>query len=215
MEELNLNESIANIKVDLQESRLKMTGKNKFVGFNYFELSDFLPTLNKLMLKYKINDNFTITTDTTFGTDYAVLTLIKGEEKQEYKMPFRIFETPLNTTINKITEEVEKTKCMQDIQYLGALNTYYKRYLYMNAFGITDGDVIDGIDNTSIEPDKKKIVSLATEKQLSNLQKLYNEEELNRALGMVKKSKIEELTIQEASSLIAKRIKKEEAKTNE
>lgn len=215
MEELNLNESIANIKVELQESKLKMTGKNKFVGFNYFELSDFLPTLNKLLLKYKVNDNFTITTDTTFGTDCAILTLIKGEEKQEYKMPFRIFETPLNTTINKITEEVEKTKCMQDIQYLGALNTYYKRYLYMNAFGITDGDVIDGIDNTHVEATKKTSASLATEKQIVNLKKLYSEEEINKALGMVKKSKIEELTVQEASSLIAKRIKKEEAKINE
>jgi hypothetical protein len=31
---------------------------------------------------------------------------------------------------------------------LGALNTYYKRYLYLNAFGITDGEVIDSMDNT-------------------------------------------------------------------
>jgi len=212
--ELNLNESIANIKVELQKSKIKMSGKNKFVGFNYFELADFLPTLNELLLKYKVNDNFTITTDTTFGTDYAVLTLIKGEEKQEYRMPFKMFDTPLNTTVNKITEEVEKVKCMQDIQYLGALNTYYKRYLYMNAFGITDGDVIDGIDNGNIEPTPKK-VSLATEKQVLNLRKLYTEEELSKALNIVKKNKIEDLTVQEASSLLAKKIKKEEVKQNE
>lgn len=212
--ELNLNESIANIKVELQKSKIKMSGKNKFVGFNYFELADFLPTLNELLLKYKVNDTFTITTDTTFGTDYAVLTLIKGEERQEYRMPFKMFDTPLNTTINKITEEVEKVKCMQDIQYLGALNTYYKRYLYMNAFGITDGDVIDGIDNGNIEPTPKK-VSLATEKQVLNLRKLYTEEELAKALNIVKKNKIEDLTVQEASSLLAKKIKKEEVKQNE
>lgn len=213
MEELNLNQSIAKIKVELQKSKLKMSGKNKFVGFNYFELSDFLPRLNELLLEYGVNDNFTITTDSTFGTDYAVLTLIKKEEKQEYKMPFKLFDTPLNTGVNKVTGEAEKVKCMQDIQYLGALNTYYKRYLYMNAFGITDGDVIDGIDNTSIA--SKKSVSLATEKQIANLKKLYSEEELVKALGIVKKTKIEDLTVQEASSLIAKRIKKDEAKTNE
>ena len=35
---------------------------------------------------------------------------------------------------------------MLDIHYLGALYTYYKRYLYHFAFGITDGDVIDALD---------------------------------------------------------------------
>lgn len=40
---------------------------------------------------------------------------------------------------------------MQDIQYLGALNTYYKRYLYLNAFGITDGEIIDSMDNSDLE----------------------------------------------------------------
>ena len=39
---------------------------------------------------------------------------------------------------------------MQDIQYLGALNTYYKRYLYLNAFGITDGEVIDSMNNNEL-----------------------------------------------------------------
>ena len=40
---------------------------------------------------------------------------------------------------------------MQDIQYLGALNTYYKRYLYLNAFGITDGEIIDSMDTNDLK----------------------------------------------------------------
>lgn len=131
---MSLNESIISIRVKLQNSTLKKSGLNKFAGFDYFELSDFLPRLNELMLEEKVNDLFTI------ENDKATLTLIKGEERQTYSIPFIIFDTPINK---------QGQKSMQDIQYLGALNTYYKRYLYLNAFGITDGDVIDALENNS------------------------------------------------------------------
>lgn len=131
---MSLNESIISIRVKLQNSTLKKSGLNKFAGFDYFELSDFLPRLNELMLEEKVNDLFTI------ENDKATLTLIKGEERQTYSIPFIVFDTPINK---------QGQKSMQDIQYLGALNTYYKRYLYLNAFGITDGDVIDALENSS------------------------------------------------------------------
>lgn len=131
---MSLNESIISIRVKLQNSTLKKSGLNKFAGFDYFELSDFLPRLNELMLEEKVNDLFTI------ENDKATLTLIKGEERQTYSIPFIVFDTPINK---------QGQKSMQDIQYLGALNTYYKRYLYLNAFGITDGDVIDALENNS------------------------------------------------------------------
>ena len=130
-----LNESIINIRVKLQNAKLKKTGKNKFAGFDYFELADFLPKLNELMLEENINDRFVI------EDDKAKLTLIKGNESQEYVIPFVLFDTPLNK---------DGKPSMQDIQYLGALNTYYKRYLYLNAFGITDGEVIDAMDNKEL-----------------------------------------------------------------
>ena len=153
----NLNESIIKIRVDLQNSKLKKSGKNKFAGFDYFELADFLPRLNELMLEEGINDNFKIT------NDLATLTLIKGEEKQEYTMPFVIFDTPLTFKKDKNGNYVKdkngeyiQVQSMQDIQYLGALNTYYKRYLYLNALGITDGEVIDSMDNGDLEKKGKE-----------------------------------------------------------
>lgn len=133
--EKKLNDSIISIRNKLQSTNIKKSGHNKFAGFEYFELADFLPTLNNLMLEENVNDIFTI------ENLEAKLILIKGDEKQEYKMPFVIFETPLNKN---------GQKSMQDIQYLGALNTYYKRYLYLNAFGITDGEVIDSMDNSKL-----------------------------------------------------------------
>ena len=145
----NLNESIIDIRVALQSKNLKKSGKNKFAGFDYFELSDFLPTLNELMQKERVNDIFSI------QNNMATLTLVKGEERQGYVIPFVIFDTPVNTKKDKDTGEIKDLKSMQDIQYLGALNTYYKRYLYLNAFGITDGDVIDSMNNEDLKAKKE------------------------------------------------------------
>ena len=131
---MNLNEAIINIRVELQNAKIKQSGLNKFAGFKYYELSDFLPKLNELMLKHKVNDKILI------GKEYAELTLVKDDEKQKYTIPFVMFDTPKNKN---------GSESMQPIQYLGALNTYYKRYLYLNAFGITDGEVIDSMDNTN------------------------------------------------------------------
>lgn len=157
MENKKLNESIIEIRVKLQNSKIKKSGKNKFAGFDYFELADFLPRLNELMLEERINDNFKIT------NEVASLTLIKGEEKQEYTMPFVMFETPLTFKKDKSGNYIKnqngefiQVPSMQDIQYLGALNTYYKRYLYLNAFGITDGEVIDSMDNSQLEKVEKE-----------------------------------------------------------
>lgn len=158
-----LNKSIMAIRVALQKANLKKTGKNTFSNFDYYQLEDFLPKLNELMLQEEVNDIFTIEDDEY--REYAKLTLIKGEEKQEYKIPFTLFETPLNWKFNKTINDVEQVKSMQDIQYLGALNTYYKRYLYINAFGITDGEIIDGMNNDNLTNKKETKVTKLTSKE--------------------------------------------------
>lgn len=193
-----LNQSIISIRVSLQNAKLKKSGKNKFAGFDYFELSDFLPKLNELMEAEDINDIYYI------KDDYAVLELIKGEEKNTYTMPFVLFETPANIKVDKDTGEAREIKTMQDIQYLGALNTYYKRYLYLNAFGITDGEVIDSMDNSELDAGKKAEPK-ATAKQIEMLNKLYNAEEMQTIYDWAKVSKLNDLTVQQASALISKR----------
>lgn len=185
--EKNLNESIIEIRVELQNSKIKKSGKNKFAGFDYFELADFLPRLNELMQKEGINDNFKIT------NDIASLTLIKGEEKQEYTMPFVMFATPLNKS---------GQPSMQDIQYLGALNTYYKRYLYLNAFGITDGEVIDSMDNNQLGK-----VEMITKDQIAKLKELVEEKNIPNMLYYYKVSKIEDMTYKQAEDVIKRKNK--------
>ena len=191
---MNLNESIIKIRVELQNAKLKKSGKNKFAGFDYFELADFLPKLNELMLSEGLNDKFYI------KDNLATLEIQKGDEVNIYTMPFIMFETPTNRREDKSTGEVYDVKSMQDIQYLGALNTYYKRYLYLNAFGITDGEVIDSMNNDEIIPKKREIK--ATESQLNLINKLDINIK-NKIIDKYKITKLEELNIKQASEIIS------------
>lgn len=190
----NLNQSIISIRVKLQNAKLKKSGKNKFAGFDYFELADFLPKLNELMLEEGVNDLFNI------EDGKATLTLIKGEERQVYSIPFILFDTPVNLKQEAKTGEIREVKSMQDIQYLGALNTYYKRYLYLNAFGITDVDVIDAMGN---QQEQKKTSKKATPNQIKKVQELVSD--IPKMLEYYKVEKVEDLTIEQASEIIAKK----------
>lgn len=201
MENKSLNESIISIRVKLQNAKLKKSGKNKFAGFDYFELADFLPKLNELMLEEGVNDRFYI------KDNYSILELQKGEEINTYTIPFILFETPLtykkdkegNFVKNKEGDYIQ-VPSMQDIQYLGALNTYYKRYLYLNAFGITDGEVIDSMNNDEMVSEPKE-ERKATDGQIAVLNKLSDEDKAKVYVKFGVKA-IEELTLKQASEVI-------------
>ena len=195
MENKSLNESIISIRVKLQNAKLKKSGKNKFAGFDYFELADFLPKLNELMLEEGVNDRFYI------QDDYATLEIQKGQEINVYRIPFVLFDTPTKIKEDVDTGEVREVKSMQDIQYLGALNTYYKRYLYLNAFGITDGEVIDSMNNEEIS-NKKEEVRKATKGQLAVLDKLSDEDK-NKVCVKYEVKALEELSLKQASEIIS------------
>ena len=202
-ENKNLNESIISIRVKLQNAKLKKSGKNKFAGFDYFELADFLPKLNELMLKEKINDRFYI------KDGYAILEIQKGGEIATYQMPFVLFETPLtfkkdkngNLLKDKNGEYIQ-VPSMQDIQYLGALNTYYKRYLYLNAFGITDGEIIDSMNNDDLQ--EKKPERKASPKQIEVISMYYKDDNLKKLLDKNGIEKLEDMSLKKASELIEK-----------
>lgn len=197
---LNLNDCIIRIRVELQNSKLKKSGHNEYAGFDYFNLSDFLPKLNELELKYSINDKFTIIEEN--GNLFADLVISKGDSYSEYRMPFKIFDTPVNKN---------GQKSMQDIQYLGAMNTYYKRYLYINAFGITDGEIIDGMNNNDTKSEAPE--RLASPKQIELINKFYQGDNLNKLLTKYNVSKIEELPLETAGAIISavlNNIKKED-----
>lgn len=116
-------EKLQKVRVELQQMKLKKSGKNNYAGFTYFELADFLPTVNEMFLKYKIFSNFSM------NEEFASLKIIDFEDNTE-----AIFTTP--------TAELELKGCNK-IQALGGTHTYLKRYLYINALEIIEYDLFD------------------------------------------------------------------------
>lgn len=142
---MNIYEKLQTMRVDLQSMNLKKSGKNKFAGYNYYELGDFLPAINQLMLDNKV------TSIITFSGENALLTLINTEKTDETIS----FSSPMCEAV---------LKGAHPIQNLGAVETYSRRYLYMVAFEIVESDMLDAVhdnkkaDNKIICPSCGKIV---------------------------------------------------------
>lgn len=121
---MNIYEKLQLMRVTLQGMNLKKSGKNKHMGYDYYDLSDFMPPINQLMADHKVCGVV------SYGEDMAYLTLINSENPEE-KIQFT---SPMKDAV---------LKGAHPIQNLGAVETYQRRYLYMTAFEIVEADVLD------------------------------------------------------------------------
>ena len=150
---MNVYEKLQKCRVELQGSKLKKSGKNSYSGFDYFELRDFIPTVNDLFDKYRLFSNFSINID-----GLAVLEIIDTEwievalKKDESKEFFNQNSTAYKIVFTSPVEELELKGCNK-IQALGGIHTYMKRYLYLNALEIVEADMFDPV--TGKEETKK------------------------------------------------------------
>lgn len=132
-----LIKKIAKLRIEFQNSKIKKTGLNRYSKFNYFELSDIRPVLNKLNYEIGLLDEF------EFNTEFATLKIydVDTSEYIEFKMSINIdgIEAKLNSD--------KQSNGMHPIQRLGGITTYLERYLLQKALGLTDGEIVDALDN--------------------------------------------------------------------
>ncbi len=86
---MNIYQKIQSVKVQLLNEKLKKSGENKFSGFKYFELADFLPTIIQLC------DIEGLFTAVSFNNELATLTIVncdKPEEVVVYTSPMKDLE---------------------------------------------------------------------------------------------------------------------------
>lgn len=157
---MNIYEKLQEMRVELQNMELKKSGQNKFAGYTYYQLSDVLPYINQLMQKHKV------ASVVTFDSDNAILTLINTEKPEEIIK----FTSPMATA---------SLKGAHEIQNLGAVETYQRRYLYMTAFEIVEADVLDATQGKELpaQPQKRN-QSKVENKNLSD----ENKQMINAAL---------------------------------
>lgn len=176
-DKLNLYQKLQKCRVELQKSELKKSGHNKYADFKYYELSDFLPKVNELFDKYKLFSQFTL------SREIATLEIFDSEKKlSTTDSGFEIYDSVIFT--NPVADL--EMKGSNAIQNLGAINTYLKRYLYLNALEIIENDSFDAVSGKPAKksvtrpkkemPNKDKLVALCKEKgiNLNDIAKNYH-----------------------------------------
>jgi hypothetical protein len=116
-------------RVNLQNAELKKSGHNTFAGFKYFELADFLPTINSIFFELGLCSVFSI------ENNEAVMRIIDTEHGGTI-----FFRSPIADAVSRVTIDGGKSPA---IQALGSQHTYLRRYLFLNALEITEHDSVD------------------------------------------------------------------------
>jgi hypothetical protein len=125
-------EKLQKARIKLQHTELKKSGHNKFAGYKYFELGDFLPAIQSIFFELKLCPVV------SFGTELATLRIIDTENGG-------------CVTFTSPMAEAQLKGC-HPIQNLGAVETYSRRYLYVTALEIVDHDAIDSSEPVSAKP---------------------------------------------------------------
>jgi hypothetical protein len=132
---LNVYQKIQKVRNLLVQAKLKKTGKNSFSNFTYYELGDFVPTLNRLMDENGIMTKFSLYYIN--GKEQAVLKVFdsaKPTDHEDFIIP---------TAEVEIGRKKDGTGGAEPIQNLGGKITYLRRYLHQIAFEIVEGDSVD------------------------------------------------------------------------
>lgn len=192
----NVYEKLAEARVMLQNKKLKKTGYNKYGGFSYFELSDFLPSVNEIFAQLKLCSQFSLTKeiyDDNATNDVAKLFVINTEEPSDVLL----FSSPVAEA---------NMKGAVAIQQLGAMHTYMRRYLWLIAMEICENDEIDATSGKEPETAPKQATATterkASPKQIEVISKVYSGDNLKKLLENNNVSKIEELSMNKASEII-------------
>jgi hypothetical protein len=144
-------EKLQKARVCLQEQDLKKSGHNKFANYKYFELSDFLPTINMIFADLKLCHTI------EFYEDMAYLRVIDTENGGHAKFSCPMAEAQL--------------KGCHPVQNLGAAITYITRYLLVMALAIVEHDAIEPLEQNVGTDKEKKSAKPITKDVFDSMQK--------------------------------------------
>ena len=131
---MSVYKKLQEARILLQNTSLKKSGKNKFANYEYFELGDFLPTIQNIFTKVGLCGTV------SFGTELASLSIVDIDDPNQSIL----FTSPMSTA---------ELKGCHAIQNLGAVQTYLRRYLWVAAMEIVEHDALDA---TTGKDDPKK-----------------------------------------------------------
>ena len=138
---MSVYKKLQDARIQLQNTALKKSGHNKFAGYQYFELGDFLPQIQNIF------NDVGLCGMVSFTADLATLRVVDMEDNSEI-----LFTSPMGSA---------SLKGVHEVQNIGAVETYQRRYLWVAAMEIVEHDALDAL-NGKEEPAKKKTITPTT-----------------------------------------------------
>ena len=129
---MNVYQKLSKARVELQKLNLTKTGHNKFSDYRYFELSDFMPAINRIF------NDVGLCGVVTFSEDKADLFIYDTEKESSI-----VISSPMSQA---------SLKGAHAIQNLGAVQTYLRRYLWITALEISENDNVESVPVSSKKP---------------------------------------------------------------
>lgn len=120
---MTVHKKLMQARVDLQATQMKKSGLNKFAGYSYFTLDDFLPPIQAIFNKVGLCGVVSYT------QEVASLTITDVDDGTTIVITSPMAEANLKGT--------------HPIQNLGAVETYQRRYLWVTAMEIVEHEVLD------------------------------------------------------------------------
>ena len=146
----NIYTKLMEVRVKFHKLELKKSGLNKFAGFKYYELGDFLVPATQLLQEANLCPMI------SFNNELATMTLINGDNPEEQIT----FTSPMRDL------ELKGTNAVQN---LGGVQTYLTRYLYIQLLNIVEADVFDSISGKGDKDDKEGKVNVISEAQAKRM----------------------------------------------
>jgi hypothetical protein len=139
---MNIYQRLNAARQEFHSLKLEKTGHNKFAGYKYFELADFLvPAL-------RIFDKHGLCAVVSFEKDTASMIIFNAETPEECIA----ITSPLGSA---------QLKGCHEIQNIGACMTYSTRYLWTAALQIVEHDALDATTGKDAKGDQSKIIAPA------------------------------------------------------
>jgi len=145
-------------RISLQNTELSKSGHNKFAGYRYFELGDFLPAVQDIFR------NLNLCGVVSYTAEYATLTIVDIDDKSQI-----VITSPMGSATLKGCHEV---------QNIGAVETYQRRYLWVTAMEIVEHDALDSSEPLTTKPE------LPVDYYIGNLQAAESPAELRTAYAL-------------------------------
>lgn len=121
---MNVYQKLNQARELFHQQKLKKSGLNKFAGYQYFELGDFIIPALRIFNEVGLNAFI------SFGKDIAMMHIVNVDKPDEIIM------------INSPMSEAALKGC-HPVQNLGAVQTYLRRYLWVAALEIVEHDALD------------------------------------------------------------------------